>query len=189
MTSRAEQRRQTEARILDAARRIFAERGYDRTTIRAVAAAADTDPGLVMRHYGSKDNLYAHAVRSPGEPASDLPPVTPDTLPDHLLATLHDKLAHEPVELLAQVRSMFTHPESAQDVRSTITAQQRAAATVITTDNPQLRASLVGALILGTIIGRYVLRLDELDAADPDTITEHLRPAIAAILGTPEAEV
>jgi AcrR family transcriptional regulator len=43
--SRAEQRRRTEARILDAATQIFFSAGYDRTTIRAVASAAGVDAG------------------------------------------------------------------------------------------------------------------------------------------------
>jgi AcrR family transcriptional regulator len=45
--TRAQQRRQSEERILTAARQIFAELGYDRTTIRAVASAAGVDAGLV----------------------------------------------------------------------------------------------------------------------------------------------
>ncbi|MFG1604147.1 TetR family transcriptional regulator [Actinoplanes sp. NPDC049265] len=59
---RAEQRRRTEARILAAARHLFAAVGYDRTTIRAVAAAAEVDAGLVMHYFGSKDALFAQAT-------------------------------------------------------------------------------------------------------------------------------
>jgi len=55
--SRAEQRRQTEARILDAATQVFFSAGYDRTTIRAVASAAGVDAGLVMHYFGSKQAL------------------------------------------------------------------------------------------------------------------------------------
>jgi hypothetical protein len=51
--SRAEQRRRTEARILDAAARVFAAAGYERATIRAVASAAGVDAGLVMHYFGS----------------------------------------------------------------------------------------------------------------------------------------
>ena len=37
VTTRVEQRRRTEERILAAARQLFGEHGYDRTTIRAIA--------------------------------------------------------------------------------------------------------------------------------------------------------
>ena len=52
-------REATAARILAAARSLFAQRGYERTTIRAIATRARVDPSLVMQHYSSKDALFA----------------------------------------------------------------------------------------------------------------------------------
>src|SRR5258705_12063241 len=66
--SRAEQRRRTEARILDAATQVFFSAGYDRTTIRAVASAAGVDAGLVMHYFGSKQQLYRRAIDAPPAP-------------------------------------------------------------------------------------------------------------------------
>ncbi|MFC6022556.1 TetR family transcriptional regulator [Plantactinospora solaniradicis] len=63
--TRAERRRQTEGRILAAARTLFAERGFERTTIRSVAAAAQVDPALVMQYFGSKQGLFVRAVQAP----------------------------------------------------------------------------------------------------------------------------
>jgi AcrR family transcriptional regulator len=60
---RAERRRRTEGRILDAARALFAEVGFERATIRAVARAAEVDPALVMQYFGSKQELFRQAVR------------------------------------------------------------------------------------------------------------------------------
>ena len=54
--------RQPAARTLEAARAIFATRGYERTTIRAVAAQADIDPSMVMRYFESKAGLFAAAA-------------------------------------------------------------------------------------------------------------------------------
>ncbi|MFD0509723.1 helix-turn-helix domain-containing protein [Streptomyces aureus] len=62
--SRADRRRATEARILDSARELFAEKGFDRTTIRAVATAASVDPALVMQYFGSKRELFAQSVQA-----------------------------------------------------------------------------------------------------------------------------
>jgi AcrR family transcriptional regulator len=54
------------ARIRDAAREQFAEHGFERTTIRGIAAAAGVSPGLVRHHFGSKQGLKdavdAHVV-------------------------------------------------------------------------------------------------------------------------------
>lgn len=49
--------RTARARIRDAAIACFAERGIAATTVRAIAAAAEVSPGLVIHHYGSKDGL------------------------------------------------------------------------------------------------------------------------------------
>src|SRR5689334_25384946 len=53
---------ETRTAILTAARRRFAADGYQRATIRAIAADAGIDPSMVMRYYGSKDQLFAAAV-------------------------------------------------------------------------------------------------------------------------------
>ncbi|MEV8534396.1 TetR family transcriptional regulator [Streptomyces sp. NPDC051211] len=56
----------TKASILRAARERFAAQGYERTTIRAVAADAAIDPSMVMRYFGSKQRLF-DAVLATGE--------------------------------------------------------------------------------------------------------------------------
>ena len=63
-SSRAEQRRMTQARILDAAARLFAEAGYERATIRAIAAAAGINAGLVMHYFESKERLFRAVMHS-----------------------------------------------------------------------------------------------------------------------------
>ena len=52
----------TKAVILAAARERFAESGFERATIRAIAADANIDPSMVMRYFGSKDRLFAAAA-------------------------------------------------------------------------------------------------------------------------------
>src|ERR1700751_3967750 len=53
---------ETKAAILAAARTGFAEPGFERATIRAIAADANIDPSMVMRYFGSKDQLFAAAA-------------------------------------------------------------------------------------------------------------------------------
>lgn len=182
-SSRAEQRRHTQTRILDAARRLFADVGYDRATIRAIAAEAGADPGLVMRYFGSKDNLFAQvAAFDQDEPITG----TPEQAAELLLAALEQKLAEEPGTALAAIRSMFTHPDAVDEVRSAMTSRQRQAANHLAIDDADLRASLIGALTLGTVIGRHLLKLDGLRDAPPERITALLRHAVHGIAhGTP----
>lgn len=60
--SRAEQRDRNRARLLDAAERVFAERGYRVATVDDVAAAAGLTKGAVYSQFDSKQALFAAAV-------------------------------------------------------------------------------------------------------------------------------
>jgi AcrR family transcriptional regulator len=48
----------TRGKIHVAAARLFRERGFAGTSVRDIAAAAETDPALVIRHFGSKEMLF-----------------------------------------------------------------------------------------------------------------------------------
>src|SRR6202451_3327699 len=86
---RTEQRRRTEARILDAATQVFFAAGYERTTIRAVASAAGVDAALVMHYFGSKQELFRRVID-----AAPVPEVSgaPGQAAEQILATLTDRL-------------------------------------------------------------------------------------------------
>jgi AcrR family transcriptional regulator len=61
-TKRPRNAAQTRADILSAARRRFGAEGYDRTTLRAIAADICVDAALVIRYFGSKQDLFATAT-------------------------------------------------------------------------------------------------------------------------------
>ncbi|MEV5754047.1 TetR family transcriptional regulator [Actinoallomurus sp. NPDC052308] len=178
MSSRAEQRRNTEARILAQARRLFAETGYDRTTIRAVATAAEVDPGLVMHYFGSKEKLFARVTEGGTPP---IPGGTPEEVSEQLLDLLRSSLADEPVESLAILRSMLTHPEAAHEVRVASRDHRDPISEAIPDDQADLRAAVVSAVLIGLAVGRHLIKLDHLADADPDQIVELLRPSIRSL--------
>ena len=66
---------ETTADILAAARSRFGTDGYERTTLRAVAADVGVDPALVIRYFGSKQDLFAAAA----EFTLDLPDLSRST--------------------------------------------------------------------------------------------------------------
>ncbi|HEY3346364.1 MAG TPA: TetR/AcrR family transcriptional regulator [Nitrospirota bacterium] len=53
----------TRARIIEAAGKLFAEKGYDRTTAREVSELAAVNPAAVNYHFGGKERLYIEAAR------------------------------------------------------------------------------------------------------------------------------
>jgi AcrR family transcriptional regulator len=177
-TSRAEQRRNTEARILDHARTLFAESGYDRTTIRAVAAAAGVDPGLVIHYFGSKQQLFLSAIGSgtallAGGSAADVA--------EQLLDRLRESLIEEPVTSLAMLRSMLTHPEAAEEIRTSSRIYKDQISDAIPGEEADLRAEVVSAALIGIVLCRHLVKLDHLAEADPDRVVEILRPVVRSI--------
>ena len=56
--------------VLDAARELFAERGFERTTMRAVAGQAGVDPALIYHYFGDKDGLLFAALQPPEDAAA-----------------------------------------------------------------------------------------------------------------------
>ena len=176
---RAQQREQTQQRILTAARQLFAQVGYERATIRAIASAAETDPGLVMRYFGSKQELFSRVA---GMSAEDGLTGTPEQVTEHVLTSLAAKLTEEPAATLAMLRSMLTHPEAAEEVRAAANQQERLLAASIAADDAEARAGIIGAITLGTLIARHLLQLNGLAATSPARITALLRPYVQSLI-------
>ena len=122
-TRRARGQRTRQA-ILDAARDQFHRLGYDAASIRGIAAAADIDPSMVMRYYGSKEGLFAAAVdvdlRLP-----DLSGVPPGELGHRLVEHFIARWEGDPADdvLVLLLRSAVTN-EAARARMVTVFAEQ-----------------------------------------------------------------
>ncbi|NEC63810.1 TetR/AcrR family transcriptional regulator [Streptomyces sp. SID9727] len=179
--SRADRRRATEIRILSSARELFAEKGFERTTIRAVASAAGVDPALVMQYFGSKRELFGQAVQALPAP---LTAADADDLADQLVASLGLKLGGLPEGTLAVMRSMLTDRAAADHVRAALGRQvDSVGAALPDADDPELRAALMVTALLGVTIGHQLLGLTVLREASAEHIAALLRPAIQALSG------
>ena len=181
-SSRAEQRRRTEARILDAATQVFFAAGYERATIRAVASAAGVDPGLVMHYYGSKQELFRQVIDA--APVGEVS-AAPGQAAEQILAALAERLANEPVASLALLRSMLTNPEAASAASSAIARYQAQIAQAIPADDAGLRAALISAITIGVTVSRHLIKSDELATADPAEVISLLRPCMISLAAQP----
>ena len=177
--SRAEQRRRTEARILDAATQVFFSAGYDRATIRAVASAAGVDAGLVMHYFGSKQELYRRVID-----AAPVPEVsgTPAEAAEQILAGL----ASAPVASLALFRSMLTNPAAASAASAGIARYEAQIAQAIPAADADLRAAIISAITIGITVSRHLIKSDELATADPAHIIRLLRPCVLSLTARPD---
>ena len=53
---------QRRAQLLDVARRLFAEKGFDNTSVEEIAARAEVSKPVVYEHFGGKEGIYAVVV-------------------------------------------------------------------------------------------------------------------------------
>jgi AcrR family transcriptional regulator len=150
----------TKATILAAARAQFAALGYQATTIRSVATAAEIDPAMVMRYFGNKEGLFAAAadfdLRLP-----DLSQVPREELGAALVGHFLDRWEGDET-LMALLRAATTNEAAATRMQA-IFATQMAPLIASLTGEPRAaaaaRAGLVATQVLGLALCRYVLRL------------------------------
>jgi AcrR family transcriptional regulator len=184
---REERRRRTETHILEAARELFAEVGFERATIRGVASRAGIDPALVMQYFGSKERLFAAAARWTHEHETVLSASRED-LPAAALADMMAKFetAGDREAAVALMRSCLTHPEAVRVMRDEVMCE-RAAAIADTLGGPdaQLRASLIGACMIGLGMARYVLEIPGVADAPREDVERLMEPVLRALVDPP----
>jgi AcrR family transcriptional regulator len=175
--------KETRADILTAARARFAKDGYDRTTLRAVAADVGVDAAMVVRYFGSKQELFASAADTRLN-FPDLSAVSPDEVADVLLPHFFAVWEHDGT-FLALLRAATTSPAAADRMRQVFAAQVVPTLSVMAPDHPLQRANLLGAFVLGLAISRYILATPGLAIMDRAEITRWAAPVMRQILTGP----
>ena len=179
---------QTRAAILAAARRRFAADGFERTTIRAIAADAGIDPSMVMRYYGSKDGLFSAAADLDLQ-LPDLASVPREQLGETLVRHWVERWeGGSSDELLIVVfRSAITNEAAAERLRTVFGAQVAKAIATIVDDRAEAatRAGLVSTQMLGLALCRYILRLAPVVALDLDTLLATVSDTVQRYLTGP----
>jgi AcrR family transcriptional regulator len=180
MTAEARPRRSdaTRAAILAAARERFAADGYDRATIRAIAASAGIDPSMVMRYYGSKEGLFAAAA----EFELRLP---------HFGGMPQDQVGHRAVEyfldrweddetLQALLRVGVTNEAAAARLHQIFADQLAPVVALVAPPGADVagRAGLIASQMLGVGLTRYVLRLPPMAAMTREELIAWVGPTL-----------
>ncbi len=180
----------TREEILVAARQSFAKKGYDGTSLRAVAAKAGVDPALVRRFFGSKEDLLVAALTSTFRQSeiADVVGGDLDTLGDQIIGYtlgVWEKPANRDV-LIGLIRSACTNARAARLLRDFFAGQILARiADALDDDEAQLRASAVGSQIVGLAFYRYVLKVQPIASASPETLRAIYGPTIQRYLTGP----
>ena len=188
-----ERSRATREAILAAARRRFTEEGYERTTIRMVAADAGFDPSMVMRYYGSKEGLFSAAVDVDLH-LPDLRDVPPSELgwviARHFLKIWESAWGREILLILLR-SAASSHAGATERAREIFTGQIVPMVRTATGDaaDAEVRAGLLSTHLMGTVLCRYILQLPPVVAMDADILAAILAPVLQRILIGPLTDV
>ncbi len=178
----------TREAILAAAGRNFAQHGYDRASLRAIAAEAEVDQKLIAHFFGSKQQLFVAAVGLPLNPAEVLPAILAgdrDSIGERLAALLIDVLEQPELHqrLTGVIRAAASEPEVARMLREFLTRELFGPASeLLGSDNGPFRANLVGSQLVGLIMARYVLAIEPLASMPPKAVAAAVAPTLQRYL-------
>ncbi len=178
----------TKDRILTSARELFARNGIGNTSIRAVAAAAGVDSALVHHYFGTKEKLFAAAVRIPIDPMdvigplrevpveelgyripSMLLPLWDSELGTGLMATLRSILAGSEVNLFRS----FIQDVIAVEVGGRVDDPPGSGA---------VRIQFVASQLVGVVMARYILELEPFASLPAEQVARTIAPNLQRYL-------
>lgn len=178
---------QTRDEILASARRLFAEKGYDATTIRAIADNAGVNPSLVYHFFRSKEGVFAATMELPVNPAELLPVLVGagprenlgERLARVLLRIFEGDGSGNPT--LALLRSA-TGNEQATAMLREFMGRQVLDRLVALLGVPKLRVEAAVSQMVGVLVLRHIVRLEPLASAGEEELVALLSPTLQRYL-------
>lgn len=182
----------TKQSILDAARAVFAERGFDKASIRAIAAEAKVDPALVHHYFGTKEKLFLACMNAPIDPAELIPKALdgPRDEAGERLVRMALGVWDSPAgaAALGIFRSALSNDWTARLLREFVVTQvlRRAMAEIVLDPaEAQMRAALMATQMAGLLTARYVLKVEPVASAPAETLVAAMGPNVQRFLTEP----
>lgn len=177
----------TRAEILDVARALFAEEGYNHSTLRGIARRAGVDPALIHHYFADKAQLFIETMQLPADPydvqRESSPPGQPlrgARVVERFLAQWEDDADGEgSSSFLLMVQAVSSSPDVATAVREFLA--DRLSLHGPKGEDPaiwQRRRSLVSSQLVGLAWTRYVMRIEPLASAKRAAVAKWAGPTI-----------
>ncbi len=178
----------TRGEIVEAAKRVFAAKGYDGASLRAVAREAQVDPALVHHYFDGKASLFVAAMALPFDPRA--------------VAQGHAGSASDSgigAMVVTGFLTMWDHAEGTGSSFAACVAGMAASASVAdamrefvaervwnnspvneaeSDDQTRRRRALVSSQLMGLAFTRYILRVPPVSTATPAEIAQWAGPTL-----------
>ncbi|MCV7343350.1 TetR family transcriptional regulator [Mycolicibacterium rhodesiae] len=182
--------------VMRAAKNQFAQHGYEKTTLRAIADEAHVDPSMVLYLFGSKAELFRESMKLV---------LDPELFTDQLTAGDDDGLGFRIVRayltiweqpdtaasMVSMLQSATSNSDAHEAFREFLHSYVMTAVTDALggADDARLRAMLAATSLVGTAMLRYVMRVPPLSTLTPDEVVTLIGPSVQRYLSAPADEL
>jgi AcrR family transcriptional regulator len=183
---------QSRQRIVKAAREAFMRDGYERATVRNIAADAGVDVAMVYYFFGNKEGLFSASVLTgPEHPLQQLA-----TLLDEGSEDIGARLARRFLEhwdeggvfepLLTLWRSASIHPQARNVLHDALAGPMaKRIAAEFGVPDAELRVEMVATHLMGLSFARYQLKIEPIASTPVDNLVAWLGPTLQRYLTDP----
>ena len=174
--------------VLAAAKERFAQDGYEKTTLRAIARDAAVDPSMVLYLFGSKADLFRESLRLILDPTLLTAAMVGDegTIGERMVKRyLHIWESPETSATMVAMLSSATSNSDANEAFRTFIRDYvlTAVSGVIGGDErARLRATLAATSMVGTALMRYVIKVPPLATLPAEDLVRLLAPTVTRYL-------
>ena len=168
----------TRGDIVEAAKRVFAAKGYDGASLRAIAREAAVDPTLVHHYFDGKSSLFVAAMALPFDPRSVADTPTSSSASGGAaivegFLTMWDQAEGTGSSFAACVAGMAASASVADAIREFVAErvwQNKPTNPGESAGLTRQRHALVSSQLMGLAFTRYILRVPPVSTARPRQI-------------------
>jgi AcrR family transcriptional regulator len=177
--------------VLSAAKQRFANEGYEKTTLRAIAKDAHVDPSMVLYLFGSKEELFRESLRLIIDPEVLVAALTGEADDDPDIGTRMVRTylrIWETPDTAATLRAMLQSATSNTDANDAFRGfMQNYVLTAVSGvlgggEQARLRAMLAASNLVGTAMLRYIIQVPPLATLTPDQVVRLIAPTLTRYL-------
>lgn len=180
---------ETRDHILEVARRLFAEHGFEGTSLRQVARTAGVDPAMIHHFFRGKDELFALSVELPADPEQMLAGMAgsdPGERAELIVRTVL-RMWESPAQpgLLAFLRGTIGSRAKTALLRDMVARRIISRIMAGVPGTPQevaVRGNLVATQMVGLVMVRYVVRLEPLASLSAEEVVRLTAPNVQRYL-------
>jgi len=175
----------TKGQIVEAAKRVFAAKGYDGASLRAVAREAEVDPALVHHYFDGKADLFVAAMALPFDPRTVPMHAQSDSGVGAVVITgflsMWDHAEGTGSSFASCVAGMAASTDVADAMREFVAERIWEKSPVNEGESDDLtrqRRALVSSQLMGLAFIRYILRVPPISTTTPEEIARWAGPTL-----------